>query len=49
MNYKKAYFTLFNQVTDAIELLKKAQIDSEEYCIHCQGKKKRKKPRSGSL
>ncbi len=33
-NYKKMYFKLFNDVTDAIELLKKAQIDAEEEYIN---------------
>ena len=32
-NYKKLYFQLFNDVTDAIENLKQAQIDAEETYI----------------
>lgn len=30
MNYKEAYFTLFNALSNAIELLKQAQIKTEE-------------------
>ncbi len=30
VNYKKLYFRLFNAITDAIEILQKAQIDTEE-------------------
>ena len=33
MDYQKMYTTLFNSITDAIELLKKAQIDAEEIYI----------------
>lgn len=32
-NYKKLYFQLFNDVTDAIEKLKQAQIDAEDAYI----------------
>ena len=32
-DYKKLYFDLFNQITNAIELLKKAQQDTEEKYI----------------
>ncbi len=32
-NYKKLYFQLFNDVTDAIEGLKQAQIDAEDAYI----------------
>ncbi len=31
--YEKMYFELFNKITDAIELLKKAQKDAEENFI----------------
>lgn len=31
MNYKHAYFTLLNAITDAIESLKRAQIEMERY------------------
>jgi hypothetical protein len=30
VNYKKLYLRLFNAITDAIEILKKAQIEAEE-------------------
>ncbi len=30
VNYKKLYLRLFNAITDAIEILQKAQIDAEE-------------------
>lgn len=33
-DYKKMYATLFNQVTDVIELLKDAQQKAEEMYIH---------------
>ena len=33
VNYKKLYFRLFNAITDAIEILQKAQIDTEEAYI----------------
>ncbi len=33
INYKKLYFQLFNAVTDAIEILQKAQIDAEDAYI----------------
>ena len=33
VNYKKLYFRLFNAITDAIEILQKAQIDAEEAYI----------------
>ncbi len=39
-NYKKMYFKLFNDVTDAIELLKKAQIDAEEEYINSSEEEK---------
>ena len=29
-DYKKLYFKLFNEITDTIEKLKKAQVDTEE-------------------
>ena len=32
-DYKKMYLTLFNSVTDAIEILKKAQQKTEEIYI----------------
>ena len=32
-DYKKMYFKLFNSVTDAIEILQKAQIETEEIYI----------------
>ncbi len=32
-NYKKLYFQLFNDVTNAIEKLKQAQIDAEDAYI----------------
>lgn len=47
-NYKKQYFFLFNQITDALQalearnygqaeqLLKQAQIDAEELCMEPQ-------------
>ena len=35
-DYKKLYFELFNQITDAIELLKKAQQIAEEHYISQQ-------------
>ena len=31
-DYKKMYYKLFNFVTDAIEILKKAQIETEDMC-----------------
>ena len=33
INYKKLYFRLFNAITDAIEILQQAQIDTEEAYI----------------
>ncbi len=33
VNYKKLYFRLFNAITDAIEILQKAQIDAEDSYI----------------
>ena len=30
MNYKKAYYKLFNEITDLIESLKELQIEVEE-------------------
>lgn len=35
-NYKEMYLHLFNEVTNAIELLKKAQCDCEEMFINQQ-------------
>jgi hypothetical protein len=32
-NYEAMYFELFNKITDAIELLQKAQLDAEESYI----------------
>lgn len=34
--YKKMYFELFNEVTDVIEKLKKAQQNCEELYISCE-------------
>ena len=33
VNYKKLYLRLFNAITDAIEILQKAQIDAEDAYI----------------
>jgi len=33
MNYKDAYYHLFNEVSDLIERLKQIQAESEELCI----------------
>lgn len=33
MNYKDAYYHLFNEVSTLIEQLKRIQIESEELCI----------------
>lgn len=33
MNYKEAYYYLFNEVSDLIEKLKTIQVTSEEICI----------------
>ncbi len=33
MNYKKAYYELFNNVSDIIEKLKEIQMTAEETCI----------------
>lgn len=33
LNYKEAYYYLFNQVTDMMEELKNIQIQAEELCI----------------
>ena len=33
MNYKEAYYYLFNEVSDLIEKLKEIQAASEEICI----------------
>lgn len=35
-DYKKMYFLLFNELTDAIEKLKEAQKRCEEYYIFCE-------------
>ena len=35
-DYKKMYFTLFNELTDAIEKLKEAQKRCEELYISCE-------------
>ncbi len=35
-DYKKLYFELFNEITNAIELLKKAQEKAEENYISAQ-------------
>ncbi len=35
-DYEKLYFQMFNSLTDAIELLKKAQRDAEEAYINEQ-------------
>lgn len=32
LNYKEAYYYLFNQVTDMMEQLKNIQIQAEELC-----------------
>lgn len=32
-NYQKMYTTLFNQITDAIEVLQEAQRITEEQCL----------------
>ncbi len=37
VNYKKPYFRLFNAITDAIEILQKAQIDAEDAYIEDDG------------
>ncbi len=37
-DYEKLYFELFNKITDAIELLKKAQKDAEENFISSEQK-----------
>ncbi len=37
-DYEKLYFELFNKVTDATELLKKAQKDAEEKFISTEQK-----------
>ncbi len=37
-DYKELYFELFNKITDAIELLKKAQKDTEEKFISSEEK-----------
>ncbi len=33
MDYKKAYYFLFNEITKTIEILQKAQIEAEDICI----------------
>lgn len=33
MDYKNAYYFLFNQVTDLIQSLKAIQLQAEEICI----------------
>ena len=33
-NYKEMYYRLFNKITDAIEILKQAQIETEEMFIN---------------
>lgn len=33
MNYSKAYYYLFNQISDMIEQLKEIQMQAEELCI----------------
>lgn len=35
-DYEKMYYTLFNSITDVIEILKKAQSEAEQYYLSAQ-------------
>ena len=41
-NYKDMYYKMFNATTDAIEILKKAQLEAEEEYINSSEKEDKK-------
>lgn len=41
-NYKDMYYKMFNAMTDAIEILKKAQLEAEEEYINSSEKEDKK-------